>query len=291
MWIVSITTVLAAYGLFALRGRNKITVPEEPEMSTSGIALRPFQRLGGADHGWLNTRHHFSFADYYDASRMNWGALRVINDDIILPGSGFPPHPHRNMEIVSYLHGENFHPATGKLEGGEGIRHKDNTGSNGITEPGDVQVMSVGSEGVMHSEFHPNEKSKKSTNLFQIWISPDKQVAKSTWGTRHFPRSDSANAFAVFASGFKEDQVKGALPINSMTRVAGVRLEHSKPVSYTLGKNRLAYAVVLDGKARVNGVVANSHDGIAIEKNEDLRFESVGSAPAEILLVDTHPLI
>lgn len=290
MWIFSIAAAFFAYLVFVLSRKQNPKSLEEPEMSTAGITLRPFHRLGGADHGWLNTRHHFSFADYYDPQRMNWGALRVINDDIILPGSGFPPHPHRNMEIVSYLHGENLHPATGKLEGGEGIRHKDNTGSDGITEPGDVQVMSVGSDGVMHSEFHPDKKSKKSTNLFQIWISPDKRVKNSTWGTRHFPRSDSANAFAVFASGFEDDQAKGALPINSMTRVSGVRLEHSKPVTYSLSKNRIAYAVVMNGKARVNGVEANSHDGIAIEKNEELRFESVGTAPAEILLVDTHPI-
>lgn len=262
------------------------------EMSTSKISLRPFTRLGGADHGWLNTRHHFSFADYFDMNRMHWGALRVINDDIIESGSGFPPHPHRCMEIVTYVLGRNPHPAVNnKLEGGAGIKHGDNHGNGGITEPGDVQVMSVGSDGVVHSEFHPGRSIKDSTNILQIWIMPDERIQKSTWGTRHFPRSDVSGKFVTFASGFKKDQeTEGALPINSFTRVVGVHLNKGDKAEYKLDKNRLAYAVVTRGSVDLKGLKANAHDGIAIDVNPgDLNFEGT-SDDTEVLMVDTHPI-
>ena len=123
------------------------------------IELRPYRELGGAQHGWLDTRHHFSFAEYYDPKRMGWGALRVWNDDTIAPRTGFPPHPHRDMEIITYVR-----------KGA--ITHKDNLGNQGRTEAGDVQVMSAGT-GIAHSELNEEDEA---TQIFQIWISRVRQL-------------------------------------------------------------------------------------------------------------------
>lgn len=137
------------------------------------IERRPFAELGGANHGWLDAKHHFSFAGYHDAARMGWGALRVWNDDTIAPGTGFPPHAHADMEIITYVR-----------EGA--ITHQDNLGNKGRTEAGDVQVMSAGS-GVRHSEY--NHESV-TTKIFQIWIIPDRRGQPPSWGAKPFPKSD-----------------------------------------------------------------------------------------------------
>ena len=139
------------------------------------IDVRPFSTLGGANHGWLNARHHFSFANYYDPKRMGWGRLRVWNDDEIGARSGFPPHPHADMEIITYVR-------TGA------ITHEDSMGNKGRTGAGDVQVMSAGT-GVRHSEFN---LENELTTLFQIWIETDKPGAQPSWGQRDFPKSDPA---------------------------------------------------------------------------------------------------
>ena len=136
------------------------------------IDVRPFGTLGGANHGWLNARHHFSFAGYHDPARMNWGALRVWNDDEIAAGTGFQPHPHRDMEIITYVR-----------EGA--ITHKDSMGNEGRTEAGDVQIMSAGT-GVVHSEYN---LEPETTTLFQIWIIPDRRGAKPHWGAKSFPKA------------------------------------------------------------------------------------------------------
>ncbi len=134
------------------------------------IELRPFEGLGAANHGWLDAHHHFSFADYHDPQRHNWGALRVWNDDTIAPGTGFPPHPHRDMEIITYVR-----------EGA--ITHKDSLGNEGRTEAGDVQVMSAGT-GIRHSEYNLEDVT---TRIFQIWIVPTSKGGTPTWGARPFP--------------------------------------------------------------------------------------------------------
>ena len=134
------------------------------------IDRRPFARLGGADHGWLKARHHFSFANYYDPAKMGWGPIRVWNDDEIAPGSGFPPHPHADMEIVTYVR-----------QGA--ITHKDSLGNEGRTEAGDVQVMSAGS-GIRHAEFN---LEPTVTKLFQIWIIPTRDGGEPSWGAKPFP--------------------------------------------------------------------------------------------------------
>ena len=149
------------------------------------IDVRPFEQLGGAHHGWLNARHHFSFAEYYDAERMNWGRLRVWNDDEIAPHSGFPPHPHRDMEIITYVR-----------EGA--ISHQDNLGNKGRTEAGDVQVMSAGT-GIAHSEYNLEDET---TKIFQIWIQPNQAGLPPSWGAKPFPKGDRSGAFVTLASGY-----------------------------------------------------------------------------------------
>ena len=160
------------------------------------IERRPYASLGHAQHGWLEARHHFSFADYHDPQRLHWGRLRVWNDDWIAPHSGFPAHPHQDMEIITYVR-----------EGA--ITHEDSMGHKGRTDAGDVQVMSAG-DGLHHSEYN---REDEATTLFQIWILPDETDAKPSWGQREFPRGDRAGRWVVLASG-KAD-ADDALPIRA----------------------------------------------------------------------------
>jgi redox-sensitive bicupin YhaK (pirin superfamily) len=136
------------------------------------IEVRPFESLGGANHGWLDAKHHFSFADYHDPARVNWGSLRVWNDDVIAPRSGFPAHPHANMEIITYVR-----------EGA--ITHEDSLGNKGRTEAGDVQVMSAGT-GIRHAEYNLEDEE---TAIFQIWIVPRRRAASPPGAPSRFPRT------------------------------------------------------------------------------------------------------
>lgn len=229
------------------------------------LELRPFSRLGHADHGWLNARHHFSFAGYYDPMRMDWGALRVWNDDEIAPGSGFAPHPHRDMEIVTYVR-------TGA------ITHQDSLGNVGRTAAGDVQVMSAGS-GIRHSEYN---REAETTTLFQIWIQPTRKGGEPCWGTKPFPKADRAGAFAVLASGFGED---GALPIRAEARVLGAFVPAGQTVNYAFDDNRHGYLVAASGSITVNGVRAGARDGVAIAGEKAL--EILAETDSELVLVVT----
>lgn len=154
---------------------------------TTGIERRPFASLGHADHGWLDARHHFSFANYYDPARMSWGAIRVWNDDAIAPQTGFPPHPHRDMEIITYVRSG-------------AITHQDSMGNQGRTEAGDVQVMSAGS-GVRHAEYN---LENETTTLFQIWIEPTRTGGAPSWGAKPFPKGERSGQFVTLASGFAD---------------------------------------------------------------------------------------
>ncbi|MBV9747733.1 MAG: pirin family protein, partial [Acetobacteraceae bacterium] len=180
------------------------------------IERRPFAGLGGADHGWLNAKHHFSFADYYDPARMGWGSLRVWNDDTIAAGTGFPPHPHRDMEIITYVR-----------EGA--ITHQDSLGNTGRTEAGDVQVMSAGS-GVRHSEYN---REPGTTRIFQIWIESTSRGAAPSWGAKPFPKGERSGRFVTLASGFADDT--DALPIRTDARVVGATLKAGETAEYPLG--------------------------------------------------------
>lgn len=229
------------------------------------IELRPFATLGGADHGWLKAKHHFSFARYIDPERMGHGALRVWNDDEIAPNTGFPPHPHAEMEIITYVR-----------EGA--ITHEDSLGNKGRTEAGDVQVMSAGS-GIRHAEYN---REDEQTTLFQIWIEPGVRGGEPSWGSKPFPRDNRAGQFVALASGFSGDN--DALPIRADARVLGATLKAGETAEYRLGTARHAYLVPASGKIEVNGVVVNPRDGVAIEDETALTVKALEDA--EIVLVD-----
>jgi redox-sensitive bicupin YhaK (pirin superfamily) len=230
------------------------------------IDRRPFASLGGANHGWLDARHHFSFAAYHDPAKMGWGPIRVWNDDTIAPNTGFPPHPHANMEIITYVR-----------EGA--ITHQDSLGNKGRTAAGDVQVMSAGS-GVRHSEYN---LENEATRLFQIWIEPTQAGGAPSWGAKPFPKAERAGQFVTLASGFAEDA--GALPIRTDARVLGATLNAGEQTEYPLGENRLAYLVPAKGAVEVNGVVLNARDGAAIAHESVLRVKALENA--EIVMVES----
>jgi redox-sensitive bicupin YhaK (pirin superfamily) len=231
------------------------------------IDIRPFASLGHADHGWLNARHHFSFANYYDPARMGWGALRVWNDDEIAARSGFPPHPHSDMEIITYVR-----------QGA--ITHQDSLGNKGRTGAGDVQVMSAGT-GVRHAEYNLEDET---TTLFQIWVETDRRGTEPSWGARQFPKGDRAGGFVTLASGFEEDA--DALKINAAARVLGARLKEGETAELSLDPSRHAYLVALGAPIEVNGRRAEPRDGIAVTGEEKLVLKALGEA--EIVLVDSR---
>ena len=230
------------------------------------IERRPFNSLGGANHGWLDAKHHFSFSGYRDSKRMGWGALRVWNDDTIAAQSGFPPHPHSDMEIITYVR-----------EGA--ISHRDSLGNAGRTVAGDVQVMSAGS-GITHSEFN---LEPGTTRIFQIWIIPDGERKAPSWGTRPFPKGERSGRFVTLASGVEGDG--DALPIRTDARVLGASVKAGETVEYTLAPGRYAYLVPATGRVDVNGVALNARDGAAIRDETTLRITA--SEDSELVLVDT----
>lgn len=229
------------------------------------IERRAFENLGHADHGWLNARHHFSFANWYDPSRMGWGAIRVWNDDEIGAKSGFPPHPHSDMEIITYVR-------TGA------ITHQDSMGNEGRTGAGDVQVMSAGS-GVRHAEFNLEDET---TTLFQIWIQPNQRGGAPSWGAKPFPKGDRSGKFVALASGFAEDA--DALPIRTDARVLGATLKAGESATYTLDPSRHVYLVASAGEVQVGDVHLFSRDGAAITGESEIVVKAL--VDAEIVMVD-----
>lgn len=230
------------------------------------IDVRRFNTLGGADHGWLKARHHFSFANYHDPARESWGRLRVWNDDEIAAKSGFPPHPHRDMEIITYVR-------TGA------ITHQDSMGNQGRTAAGDVQVMSAGT-GVRHAEYNLEDET---TTLFQIWIDTDKPGSAPGWGQREFPQADRSGRFSVLASG---DPTDGALPIQADARVLGATLNAGESLTYDLASGRRAYLVPAVGEVEVNGVTLNARDGAGIVDEPTITITA--RADAELVMVDSR---
>ena len=229
------------------------------------IERRPFQQLGGANHGWLNAKHHFSFAEYYDPERMDWGNLRVWNDDEIAAGTGFPPHPHREMEIITYVR-----------QGA--ITHQDSLGNKGRTEAGDVQVMSAGT-GIVHSEYN---LEKDVTRIFQIWIIPSVRGGTPSWGAKPFPKGDRAGRFVTLASGYENDA--DALRIRAEGRLVAATLKAGQSAEYELGAERRAYLVPATGKVEVNGVLLEARDGAAIADEAVVKVTALEDS--EVILVD-----
>jgi quercetin 2,3-dioxygenase len=229
------------------------------------IEKREFTSLGRFQNNWLNARHHFSFSNYRDPARDQWGALRVWNDDEIEAGQGFAPHSHNDMEIITYVR-----------EGA--ITHKDSLGNSGRTDAGDVQVMSAGN-GIQHAEM--NLESVR-TKLFQIWILPETTGEAPSWDAAKFPKGDRSGQFVTLASGFAEDV--GALRIRQKARVLGATLKAGETVTYYLDPGRHAYLVSSQGVASVNGIELYERDAAAIK--DEAHFTVTAIVDAELVLVD-----
>ena len=229
------------------------------------IEKRSFDSLGHADHGWLNARHHFSFANYYDPDRMGWGAIRVWNDDEIAPNSGFPPHPHKDMEIITYVR-----------KGA--ITHQDSMGNKGKTGAGDVQVMSAGT-GVRHAEYN---LEPETTTIFQIWIMPRADGGAPSWGAKPFPKGDRSGRFVTLASGFEGDE--DALPIRADARVLGATIKAGESLTHSVGEGRYAYLVPAVGKIEIDGQPFDARDGAALTGGQTVTITAIEDA--EIVLVD-----
>ncbi len=232
------------------------------------IELRPFVTLGGANHGWLDAKHHFSFAGYHDPKRESWGNLRVWNDDTIAPQSGFPPHPHRDMEIFSYV-----------LEGA--LAHSDSMGTGSKILPGDVQLMSAGS-GVTHSEFNGSET--EPVHFLQIWIMPDHTGGKPVYQQQHYSEADKRGRLRLIISPDGRD---GSLRIQQDTRVHAGLFDGDESATLTLDRNRHAYVHVARGSIEVNGVTLEAGDGVRLRNPETLRLAAGNKA--EVLVFDLRP--
>ena len=229
------------------------------------IEVQPFERLGAFRNEWLNARHHFSFGHYSDPARMGIGGLRVWNDDEIAPGRGFDPHPHRDMEIITYVR-----------EGA--ITHRDNLGNEGRTEAGDVQVMHAGT-GIVHGEFNLEDKP---TRIFQIWIVPGRKGVEPGWGARSFPKGNDGT-LAPLADG-RSGADGSALPLYADAAVLAGTMRAGQTIRQTLGAGRVGYLVPASGAVRVNGVAAGTRDGVTITGETDI--EITASEDAELVLVD-----
>ena len=216
-----------------------------------------------ADHGWLKATHSFSFADYYDPNNENWGALRVFNDDRIAGGQGFPPHPHRDMEIVTYV-------LTGELA------HKDNQGGQGVVKPGGVQFMSAGT-GVTHSEF--NALPDTELHLVQMWVMPGKRGVKPTYGQLDYTLADRLNKWLVPVSGRANVGAPIRITQNASLHVA--RLENAT-LEHTTDPKRYEFLFVGDGEIVANGEKLSTGDAVRIYDIEKLTLDGTG----EVVLWD-----
>ncbi len=229
------------------------------------IDLRPFATLGAFRNRWLNARHHFSFGSYRDPARAGFGRLLVWNDDEIAPGTGFDPHPHREMEIVTYVR-----------EGA--ITHQDSLGNEGRTEAGQVQVMHAG-RGIVHAEYN---REAVPTRLCQIWIRPDQAGVAPGWATRTFPGS----GLRVLAGGRAGDAEAGALPLFADAAVLAGTLDAGAEARLALAPGRAAYLVALGGGISVNGVAAAPRDGVAVSGEGELVLRAAEGA--EVVVVDVR---
>jgi len=230
------------------------------------ITLRPADQRGQADYGWLQTRYTFSFADYYDPEHVQFRSLRVINEDHVEPGHGFGTHPHRDMEIITYV-----------LEGA--LAHKDSMGTGSTIRPDEVQRMSAGT-GVLHSEF--NHSPSEPVHLMQIWLLPEKKGVTPSYEQKSFPRDTKLNRLRLVASPGGE---QGSVTINQDARLYASVLEQGKSVRHELGKGRSAWLQVARGEVSLNGTTLKAGDGAALER--EAAVEITGRAPSsEFLLFD-----
>ncbi len=229
------------------------------------LSLRKSEERGHADHGWLNSYHTFSFSNYYDPKFMGFRHLRVINEDRVAKGQGFPTHPHRDMEIISYV-----------LEGA--LEHKDSLGTGSVIRPGDVQRMTAGS-GVTHSEY--NHSKSDSVHFLQIWITPSKHNLTPGYEQKHFSEDDKRNRFLLVAS---PDGNAGSVQVNQDVRLYASLLEAGQKLSYTLLPGRHAWVQVIRGSAHLNDRPLKQSDGAAVSQESSLQISS--EEGAEVLLFD-----
>jgi redox-sensitive bicupin YhaK (pirin superfamily) len=229
------------------------------------ITIRKAEERGHFDFGWLNTYHTFSFGDYYDPRNMGFRALRVINEDYVHAGRGFPTHGHRDMEIITYV-----------LEGG--LAHKDSMGNGSIIRPGDVQRMSAGT-GVRHSEANPSRD--ESVHLLQIWITPDELNVEPSYAEKRFDDEEKRGRLRLVAS---RDGSDGSVSMNQDARLYAALLDTQQEVTYELEPDRHAWVQVARGAIEINGQPLKQGDGAAISEERELKI--VGTEPAEILLFD-----
>lgn len=230
------------------------------------IDVRAFETLGHANHGWLDAHHHFSFANYHDPARQGVGPLLVWNDDTFQPDTGFPMHPHRDMEIITYVR-------SGQVE------HEDHLGNRGTTHEGDVQVMSAG-KGIIHAEYN---RGTRPTQIFQIWIQPKDRGMPPRWDNKTFPKGANANVLVPLASGRDGDIEAGALYIHQDAALFGATLEAGRTIDHTLVGSQ-AYLVPAKGRLRVNGTEMNARDGAVISGEATLHIEAL--VDAELILAD-----
>ena len=225
------------------------------------ITHHKFENLGGANHGWLNAKHHFSFANYYDPQKLCHGELMVINDDKIAANTGFDTHPHQNMEIITYVR-----------KGA--ITHKDNKGNQGRTTAGNVQVMSAGT-GIYHSEFN---LENEETNIYQIWIKPKINGVEPNWNMAEFPKQPVTDSLQLLVSG----EEKSPLNINQDARIYAGRMNKSTKITHNvIGK---AYVLISEGNIEVNGNKAQKGDGLSISDETSLDLEALNDA--EVLIIE-----
>ena len=229
------------------------------------IAVRKSKDRGHADHGWLDTRFSFSFAEYFDAKHVQFRTLRVMNDDRVAGGGGFPTHPHRDMEIVTYV-----------LEGA--LAHKDSMGNGSTIKPGDVQYMSAGT-GVAHSEF--NASQSEPVHLYQIWMFPDKNGYKPAYDQKYFSPEDKRGTLRLLVSPDGRD---GSVKIRQNNELYATILGSGEKVKHELKPERYAYVQVARGSVTLNGKKLETGDGAEISEEKSL--EIVGADEAEVLLFD-----
>ena len=229
------------------------------------ITLRRSEERGGGNHGWLNTKHSFSFSDYYDPKFMGFRSLRVINEDWVQSGHGFPTHPHRDMEIITYV-----------LEGA--LEHKDSLGTGSVIRPGDGQRMSAGT-GIRHSEANPSRE--ESVHLLQIWILPDKQGHKPGYEQKEFPAAEKRAKLRLIASPDGKD---GSVTIHQDAKLYVSLLEPGEAVEHKLATGRHAWLQVARGSVELNGKPLHQGDGAAISDEHKLQIK--GTDSAEVLLFD-----
>lgn len=235
-------------------------LPENKPTLMKNVVFHPSDSRGLADHGWLQSRHTFSFANYYNPERMHFGALRVLNDDVVAPGMGFPAHPHRDMEIISI-------PLEGDLE------HRDNMGNTAVIRQGDIQVMSAGT-GIVHSEYNKNKDAE--VRFLQIWVIPSKQNASPRYGQFSLNPADRKNRFQQIVSPDAEDE---GLWINQQAWFHLADFDKDVAKQYRLkSKESGLYVFNLSGDLKINDQVLHTRDGMGLWEIDEVQINALSSS-------------